>query len=293
MSNSPEQSLSLVASNSRNIKIGSLTLDIISTGGHYTCIQIPKHKIVIDMGICPKESIRSEHVFFTHTHIDHISAMLQHISTREMLSLSKPKYFLEDIHEENFEAMLSSWRKLSMSPLECTVIGMKPGMQYSLSPKLTVQAFRSVHRIPCMGYTFYTNKNKLLPEYQNSSSAEIIQAKQQGLCVQEEISFPILSVTGDTTHHVFKNNPKIFESEVIVTEVTFFGDKISPEEAQHRGHMHILDLLPYEEQLLHTNLVIMHLSSRNKLDEVENIIHNTFSKEFRERITIVSNKMVV
>lgn len=293
MFNPPQNSLSLVASNPRNIKIGSLTLDIISTGGYYTCIQLPKHKIAIDMGICPQEAIRADHVFFTHPHVDHISAVIQHVSTREMISLKNPSYFIEDTHKDHFEAMIESWRKLSMSPLECTVIAIKPGEQQYISKTITVEAFRSVHRIPCLGYTFFTNKNTLLPEYQNKPSAEIVQAKKKGITVQEEVSIPILSVTGDTTHHVFRNNPRIFESEVIITEVTFFGDKISALEAQKRGHMHILDILPYEEQLLNTNLVIMHLSSRYKLEEVERIVNNTFSKELRERITLVSNTMVI
>jgi|GEM_PF-630474 len=293
MSSHIENSSSLVASDSRNIEIGELVLDIISVGGYYTCIQLPKHKIIFDMGICPKNTFRSNHVFFTHPHPDHMGAVIQHISTREMLSSGKSSYLMEDIYVSHFENILESWRKMSRCQLDCEVIGLRPDDVFTISRDHLVVPFRSVHRIPCMGYTLYKTKKKLHPDFHGKSANEIIAAKKQGLDIHIHEKKPLLSITGDTTHHVFANNPIIFDSEVLITEVTFFGDDISPDRAVQQGHMHIDDLLRYEDQLVDTHVVIMHLSSRYSIKDVEAIIQKKFRPDLLQNITIVSNSMII
>ena len=245
------------------------------------------------MGICPQNAIRSNSVLFTHPHIDHMSAVMQHVSTREMLSLDNTTYFIEEQHKENFISMMDAWRKLSFCALTCSVVGMKPQQKQVLNKGLFVTPFRSVHRIPCIGYTFSEQKRKILSQYQNASAKEIIQAKKQNKTIDRIVEENILSVTGDTTHHVFEQNPHILQSNVLVTEVTFFCDKVSPQKAQKRGHMHIKDLLVYEEQLQDTSIVIMHLSARYKTSTVNQLVHDTLPKHMRENIIIVPNTHTV
>lgn len=245
------------------------------------------------MGICPQNAIRANNVLFTHPHIDHMSAVMQHVSTREMLSLKNTKYFVEKQHKENFESMMNAWRKLSFCDLTCSVFAMEPQKKQYIEKGISVVPFRSVHRIPCLGYSFFEQRKKLLPEYQNCTSHEIIQAKKQNKDVSYTFDEHILSVTGDTTHHVFDQNPGIFDSNVIVTEVTFFCDKIIPEKAQKRGHMHIYDLIPYEEQFQGTTLVIMHVSTRYSTSEVNKIVHDVLPKNMRENTIVVPHNHVL
>ena len=170
---------------------------------------------------------------------------------------------------------------------------MDPQKKQHIGQGISVVPFRSVHRIPCLGYNFFEQKKKLLPEYQNRSSHDIVQARKQNKEVTYTFDEQILSITGDTTHHVFKQNPNIFKSKVIITEVTFFCEKILPEKAQKRGHMHIYDLLPYEEQFQDTKLVIMHVSTRYSTSEVNRIVHNVLPKNMRENIIIVPHKHIL
>ena len=55
------------------LKVQNINLDIISVGGLYTVVQLPNFKVAIDMGICPRSAFNKGHVFFTHTHADHIT----------------------------------------------------------------------------------------------------------------------------------------------------------------------------------------------------------------------------
>ena len=293
MSSHTEHPSSLVATDGRKIKIGDLTLDIISVGGYYTCIQLPKHKIVFDMGICPKEAFRSKYVFFTHPHPDHMSGFIQHLSTREMIGAGKSTYVMEDIHVAYFEDILNGWRRISRCSLQCEIVGITQKEEFSVSKNHLIVPFRSVHRIPCLGYTLFHIKKKLLPEFQGQSSQKIIAAKSMGKDIHLYERIPLVSVTGDTTHHVFERNPEILKSNVLVTEVTFFGDDVSPEQATAQGHMHINDLIRFEDAFLHTKLVIMHISARYKTAEVEEIVRKRFSKRVHKNITIVPNTMIV
>ena len=55
--------------------LSGLQLDVVSTAGRGTCIQLPQYSLAFDMGIAPPGSERCSTVFCTHTHADHIAGM--------------------------------------------------------------------------------------------------------------------------------------------------------------------------------------------------------------------------
>ncbi|MEC7985713.1 MAG: hypothetical protein VX278_11160 [Myxococcota bacterium] len=286
--------MSLILSNSRNFQLDDLKLDILSIGGHYTCVQFPQYKIAIDMGICPQSALRADTVFFTHPHPDHMSGVIYHLSTREMMSQKKRStYVLGVEHVEAFTQMIESWRKLSKNDLKCTIVPMSIQKEYDVRKDLRVQSFRSVHRIPCQGYTLIRRKKKRKEEYKNYSGPEMAAARKRGEEISREVTERLCSFTGDTSHHVFAQQPAILESKVLVTEVTFFCDRVSPEKATRNGHLHLQDLRRYESMFQNEYIVIMHLSARYATKEVERWIENTLPKHLRERILVVPNERLL
>jgi len=240
-----------------------------------------------------QKCFQSKFVFFTHPHPDHMSGFIQHLSTREMIGAGKSTYVMEDIHTDYFKDILHGWRGISRCSLQCDILGVQQKQEITISRDHVVVPFRSVHRVPCMGYTLFHTKKKLIPALQGKPSHKIIEAKKLGQDIHVHQKIPLISITGDTTHHVFERNPEILDSQILVTEVTFFGDDVSPERAQKQGHMHIDDLLCYEEAFTDTKLVIMHVSSRYKMTDVETIIRQKFSKAVQKNITIIPNTMVI
>ena len=77
------------------IPFNQMSVEAISIGGMYTCIQIPQLKLIFDIGICPSSAIGQAHVFLTHTHIDHMAGVLRHCSTRELMNMSPPTYYMD------------------------------------------------------------------------------------------------------------------------------------------------------------------------------------------------------
>ena len=117
-------------------------------------------------------------------------------------------------------------------------------------------------------------------------------ARSRGEEVSNTITEKLCVFTGDTSHHVFAQQPTILESKILITEVTFFCDKITPEKAARKGHLHIQDLLRYEEVFKNKYIVIMHLSARYSTREVESRIRKTLPKHLVDRILVVPNEML-
>ena len=90
------------------LHLEDINIEAISLAGFYTCIQLPDFKITLDMGICPRSSINKQFVFFTHAHADHISGVIRHCSSREMMGLPPPTYIVGSEDENNFNSFMAS-----------------------------------------------------------------------------------------------------------------------------------------------------------------------------------------
>ena len=285
--------MSLILPNSRNFKLDDFQLDILSVGGHYTCVQFPHYKIAIDMGICPQAALKANTVFFTHPHTDHMSGVIYHLSTREMIGNNKQNtYVVGKEHVHAFTQMIESWRKLSHCRLQCEIVSMDIKEKYQFKQNLWMQSFRSIHRIPCQGYMLSRSKKKRKEAYQKYSGLEMAAARKRGEEIEDILSENLCVFTGDTSHHVFAQQPSILTSKILITEVTFFCDRVTPEKARKRGHLHIRDLLKYESKFQNKYIVIMHLSARYSTKEVEDLIRKTLPKHLTDRIVVVPNEML-
>ena len=245
------------------------------------------------MGVCPQTALKANTVFFTHPHTDHMSGVIYHLSTREMISQNRQStYVVGEEHLHHFTQMIESWRKLSKNALECQIVSLPINQQYKLRQNLWMESFRAVHRIPCQGYKLIQQKKKIKEAYKNYSGPEIALARKRGEEISTKINETLCVYTGDSSHHVFEQQPDILKSNILITEITFFCDRITPEKAKHRGHIHIRDLLRYESMFENEYIVIMHLSSRYSIQEVEQAILKTLPKHLSDRCVVVPNEML-
>ena len=285
--------MSLILPDSRSFKLGDLHLDILSVGGHYTCVQFPHYKIAIDMGICPQTALKASTVFFTHPHTDHMSGVIYHLSTREMISAGrKNTYVVGEEHLHGFTRMIESWRSLCKNDLNCEVVSLPIGQKYKLRENLWMESFRSVHRIPCQGYMLARQKKKIKASYKEYTGPALAAARKRGEEISNIVVENLCAFTGDSSHHVFAQQPSILKSKVLITEVTFFCDRITPKKATHQGHMHIQDLLRYESMFQNEHIVIMHLSARYSIQEVEKAVRKILPKHLSDRCVLVPNELL-
>ena len=268
---------------------GGLNIDALSVGGQYTSILIQNHKMAIDMGICRDAAIRCDKVFFTHGHADHMAGVIRHCSSREMMHMSPPTYYMGKENTDAFCKMLDQWRRLNHSKMPCKGVGMSPGDSVSIHPKWDVSAFRSIHRVPCQGYLLYEKRNKLKSAFKGLSSEEISAKRKQGEEVVSVESIPIAAYTGDSSLEVMRLNPVLQRVKLLIIELTFVNDAVSPESAKKHGHIHIDDIQADCQLFKNERILLMHLSARHDKTSALTELNKRLPKELMSRIEVLDN----
>lgn len=271
------------------LQLEEIMIDAISLAGFYTCIQFPEYRVAFDLGICPRSSINKGHVFFTHAHGDHIAGVVRHCSSREMLRLPPPTYVIGKEDVDNFNEFMASARKLCRSGMPYEIIGISPGDHIDVRKNLRVRSYRSIHRVPCQGYTIFETKQKLRKELLGCPREELISRREAGETLTIEIETPIATYTGDTTIDVFQREKSLQDVPILITEVTFFDDSVSLESSRHRGHIHIDDIVENAELFTQKSILLMHSSARFNPLKIEAICKKKLPSDLFQRVSILPN----
>ena len=271
---------------------GGLNIDALSVGGQYTSILIQNHRMAIDMGICSDAAIRCDKVFFTHAHADHMAGVIRHCSSREMMHMAPPTYYMGAENTDAFEKMLVQWRRLNHSKMPCKVVAMTPGESVSIHPKWNVSAFRSVHRVPCQGYLLSEKRKKLKEAFKGLSSNEISAIRKKGEEVVSVESIPIAAYTGDSTLDVLTLNPILQRVKLLIIELTFVNDAVSSESARKHGHIHIEDIEADCQLFQNERILLMHLSARHDRQTALDELNKRLPKDLMSRIDVLGNRSI-
>ena len=167
---------------------------------------------------------------------------------------------------------------------------MRPKEYMKLNKNIAVEAFRSIHRMPCQGYIVYEERKKLLPQYQHLSQVEIAALAKQKIPIVEIQKTPLVAYTGDTTIDVLRREPILRTVKILLLEITFFATDVSPASARKHGHIHIDDIPQEPDFFQNEHVVILHISSRYSSQQVEQVIAEKLPQYLQHKITLVSNK---
>ena len=110
-------------------------------------------------------------------------------------------------------------------------------------------------------------RRRLDPEHVGRPPAELIALRAQGVETAEVIEDLWLSYCGDTGPGVFEAEPRIFDSQVLVIECTFMGEKHRDKGARF-GHLHLENIAGREASFRNQAIVLQHLSRRHKVAEL-------------------------
>ena len=184
------------------------TFKISSVAGMGTCVCLTNWKIAVkklshlqillflnplpvllqvDMGTCPPFAVGMDHVFITHAHLDHLSALPIHAQQRAFLSRGVATYHLHPHLIPNMEAVLQGFlaldpgrMKYNLVPLAApdrilthTVFVENCLEEIRLGGGVIVRPFKTQHRVESQGYSFWKVTSTLKEEYRQLSSDEI------------------------------------------------------------------------------------------------------------------------
>jgi ribonuclease Z len=269
------------------LQLAGIAVDAVSVGGLLTCIQLPGFDVAFDMGRADRSAVCRSTVLFTHAHIDHMGDVAAHCATRSLLGMAPPTYLVPAENIDAFHALMDAWRALDRSELACTVLPAAPGTRHDLGRGRFAQAFRVLHRVPCLGWSIWERREKLRPELVGRSSAEIRAARERGERITDATEAPVVAFSGDTLIEAIDHEPILRQAKLLVLEVTFLDDRVSVADCRSKGHVHLDEVIDRADAFENEAILFTHTSARYGHAEALDILRRRLPPSLAGRVTLL------
>lgn len=271
-----------------DIPYTSWKLQGFSVAGKRTGFKIKSLNLLLDGGMnCRKIP---KNILVTHSHSDHTFFLPCIAMNRYEDTKNKPVVYCPNEMVKPLQLLARASQSLNdccslipQNPMLCK--GVAPGDIFFLAIKkrrIKITVCKCNHIVPTVGYIISEERNKLKDQYKDLSGKEIHQLKQKKISICNLVDCLQMVFLGDTTIDVFKLNPQILQSPVIVIECTVFGNQIRQETVYARGHIHWNQLKPFVQKYETIEFVLIHFSPRYKPDEIITF----FKKEACRNVTL-------
>lgn len=248
----------------RSIRHGQTTIEGWSRAGVQSYWRIPELKIGFDIGAAAWDFLHTPTIFISHAHLDHLAALPVFLARRAMMKLSVPKIIVPGEVKEDVRAMLDAWEKLDHGRQQCELIGMAPGDRLAISDTQFVSAFATIHTVPSRGYVVWEKRRKMKAEFSDWTPSQILQAKKTGQELMVDVAFPMLCYTGDTSAPGWENEPAVFTSKVLITELSFARPEHTRDNIRKFGHTHLDDFVEYADRFDNELIIAAHITTRDE-----------------------------
>ncbi len=269
-----------------SVQAGPYSIRGVSVGGVYTALHVPELGVSLDVGLAPRSFAAARALFLSHGHVDHTGALATMLGIRALIGHPQPlRVFFPAEMADPLAATLAAVSRLQGYPLEIEPVPLAPGDEVEVRGDLRVQAFRTQHPVPSLGYQFLRRVDKLRPEFAALSGPEIAARRRAGEELLESVDRLELAYVTDTLIEVLDDRPALLESRVLLLECTFLDDR-KPYTASRAGyHTHLDDLLDRADRFANQHIVLTHLSQIYKPGEVVDILDRRCPAGLRSRIT--------
>ncbi|MGC3969444.1 MAG: metal-dependent hydrolase [Pirellulales bacterium] len=210
--------------------------------------------------------------FLSHTHLDHVAALPVYVARRRMMKMTPPRIYLPEHAVDNVDKLLKLFTRLDRGRMPCELIGVKPGDEFELSREHVVSVWETKHTVPSVGYVVWERRKKLKPEYAALSGEQIRDLRQSGADVTEERRMPLVAYVGDSAPAGLDNCPAAYESQILITELTFVAPGHRKEKIHKFGHMHLDDIVARRDQFKNELIIAGHLSTRYGPKQVRQLV---------------------
>jgi ribonuclease Z len=263
-----------------------LTIEGYSRAAVQSYWRIPELKLGFDLGGSPWSFMGTQTFFITHAHLDHMAALPVYVARRRMMKMDPPTIYVPEATRDNVERMLRSWQNLDRGRMMCDLIGVKPGDEITLSREHVVTVFETKHTVPSVGYVVWDCRKKLKPELEGLSQDEIRDRRMGGEEVTQEIRVPIVCYTGDTAPAGLDGYPAVYESRILITEMTFFRPEHRKDKIHKFGHTHLDDIIERADRFQNELIILGHFSTRYHERQVENAVSRRLPARLKERVKL-------
>jgi ribonuclease Z len=268
----------------KSLTFKGLTIEGYSRAAVQSYWRVQELKIGFELGGSPWSFTGTQTMFVTHSHLDHLASIPVYVARRRMMKMEPPKIYLPAEAVENVQRLLQIWQRLDRGRMLVELVGVRPGDEIELSREHVVTAFATKHTVPSLGYVVWDRRKKLKPEYQGRTGDEIRELRLSGAEVTQEVRVPILCYVGDSAPAGLDNYPPIYESQVLITEMTFFRPEHRKEKIHKFGHTHLDDILERADRFHNELIILSHFSTRYHERQIRTAVERRFPQSLIERV---------
>jgi ribonuclease Z len=263
------------------IKISGLSL-----AGVRTSLTLPQYSIAFDVAQGLPHALSMHHYFISHGHMDHASGIPYIISQKAMGSHKTPSFYMPESMVNPMSEIMKQWSKIEGFEYAFKFYSAKSGDEFEISSSIVVKPFKTLHRVPSLGYSVFRKVRKLRTEFVDHSSSEIAKLKLEGIEPTKEMMESLVSFTGDTQIEFLDLSPEVRNSKILVMETTYLDDRKSIQSARDWGHTHLQEVLVRLPEIKSERIVLIHSSARYSWEEAKKILEKSLRPEDRERVVL-------
>lgn len=270
----------------RRIVHGGLTVEGYSRAAVQSYWRIPELKIGFDLGAHPWDFMGTPNWFITHMHLDHFAALPVYVARRRMMKMEPPIIHLPAYAMEDVRRILHLFQKLDRGRMNYELVGVEPGMEFSVSKELVVTTFATTHTIPSMGYIIWDRRHKLKEEFVGFPGIKIRDLRLSGVEVTREIRTPLVAYTGDTSPAGLDACEDAFRAKILITEMSFIRKKHTKDKIHKFGHMHLDDFIERADRFQNELIICAHASTRYHNDEIARTVEKRLPEILKNRLQL-------
>jgi ribonuclease Z len=268
----------------KTLTFKGLTIEGYSRAAVQSYWRIQELKLGFDLGGSPWSFTGTQSIFVTHSHLDHLAAIPVFVARRRMMKMEPPTIYLPEESLENVQRLLNVWQRLDRGRMAVELVGMHDGKEIELSREHVVTAFATKHTVPSLGYVVWERRKKLKPEYQGLSGDQIRDIRLAGNEVAHEVRMPLVCYVGDSAPAGLDAYPPLYESQILITEMTFFRPEHRKEKIHKFGHTHLDDIVERADRFHNELIILAHFSTRYHERQVRNAVERRFPRSLAERV---------
>jgi ribonuclease Z len=264
----------------------NLKFEGLSLAGVRTSITLPQYSVAFDLAQGLPHTLGMNTFLITHGHMDHASGLPYIISQKAMGSHKRPTFIMPESIVEPMTEIMKQWSRIEGFDYDFEFKGAIPGLEFPLKSNLVAKTFKTLHRVPSLGYSVYRRGRKLQEKFTGLTSDQVRDFREVGEDPTEEKLDLLVSFTGDTQIEFLDENPEVRDSKILMLEATYLDDRKTVKNAKDWGHTHLDEIIPRLETITSERVVLIHSSARYSFEEAKRILERRLPEKERERVVL-------
>ncbi len=260
-----------------------------SVAGEESVIVVPELDVVFDIGRCPREALRVNHVLLSHGHMDHAAGIAYYFSQRDFQGIAGGVALVSHSIVEPLEKLMKAVAAVEGHPSPYKFIGMSDGDDYEIRRGLIARAFSTHHIVNSLGFSLIEVRHKLKDQFAGESGPELVELKKSGVEITRRVEIPLVTYLGDTAKANYSDLPFVRDAKVLLIECTFF-DPEHVSRARAGRHLHVSDLPDVLKGMNNESIVLTHVTRRTSIAEARKILRKTLPGDILSRVTFLMSR---